>query len=133
MGSLFAARQRQYRFDDYKSDEGHCRKLSARCAIRRYLECRHAARGALSSTGVLYAIASGAVASGLGYAIWYAALPAIKATSAATIQLSVPVITALGGIIFLGEALTLRLTLASIAILGGVALAIFENQRKMQQ
>lgn len=88
---------------------------------------------ALSSTGVLYAIASGAVASGLGYAIWYAALPAIKATSAATIQLSVPVITALGGIIFLGEALTLRLTLASIAILGGVALVIFENRRKMQQ
>lgn len=79
------------------------------------------------SAGVLYAMASGAVASGIGYAIWYAALPGLKATSAATVQLSVPVIAAMGGIIFLGETLNLHLVLASVAILGGIALVILEK------
>lgn len=60
----------------------------------------------------------------MGYAIWYAVLPQLKATTAATLQLSVPVIAALGGIVWLGEPLTLRLLLASAAILGGVALVI---------
>jgi len=83
----------------------------------------------LDSAGVLYAVSSGALASGIGYAIWYTALPALKATNAATVQLSVPVIAALGGIIFLGETVTLRLVLASIAILGGIALVILEKQR----
>ena len=83
----------------------------------------------LDSAGLLYAVSSGALASGIGYAIWYTALPALKATSAATVQLSVPVIAALGGIIFLGETLTLRLVLASVAILGGIALVILEKQR----
>ena len=78
--------------------------------------------------GLLYAIASGAVASGIGYAIWYTALPALKATSAATVQLSVPVITAVGGMIFLDETLSLRFFLASIAILGGIALVIVEQR-----
>jgi drug/metabolite transporter (DMT)-like permease len=72
--------------------------------------------------GFGYAVASGALTSGIGYAIWYTALPALKATHAATAQLSVPAITALGGIAFLGESLTLRLVLASVAILGGIAL-----------
>ena len=80
------------------------------------------------SAGLLYAVLSGALASGIGYAIWYTALPALKATNAATVQLSVPVIAALGGIIFLGETVTLRLVLASIAILGGIALVILEKQ-----
>jgi drug/metabolite transporter (DMT)-like permease len=74
--------------------------------------------------GALYAIASGAITSGIGYAIWYTVLPQLKATSAATLQLSVPVIAALGGIALLGEPLTLRLLLASVAILGGIALVI---------
>lgn len=74
--------------------------------------------------GVGYAVASGALASGLGYAIWYSALPAMQATHAATVQLSVPVIAALGGIVFLGEHLSIRLVLASAAILGGIALVI---------
>ncbi len=74
--------------------------------------------------GALYAIASGAITSGLGYAIWYTALPHLKATSAATLQLSVPVIAAVGGIVWLGEPLTLRLLLAAAAILGGIALVI---------
>jgi drug/metabolite transporter (DMT)-like permease len=82
----------------------------------------------LDSAGLWYAIASGALASGIGYAIWYTALPALKATSAATVQLSVPVIAALGGIIFLDETVTLRLVLASVAILGGIALIILEKQ-----
>jgi drug/metabolite transporter (DMT)-like permease len=76
-----------------------------------------------------YAVLSGALASGLGYAIWYTALPALKATNAATVQLSVPVIAALGGILFLGESLTLRLVLATVAILGGIALVILEKAK----
>jgi drug/metabolite transporter (DMT)-like permease len=79
--------------------------------------------------GAWYAVASGALASGAGYAIWYMALPGLKATQAATVQLSVPVIAALGGIGLLGEAIDLRFLLASVAVLGGIALAILEKQR----
>lgn len=82
----------------------------------------------VDTAGFYYAIASGALASGLGYAIWYTVLPALKNTSAASVQLSVPVIAALGGIVFLGEALTLRLVLASVAILGGIALVIVQKR-----
>ena len=82
----------------------------------------------IDAAGVAYAIASGALASGLGYAIWYTVLPALKNTSAASVQLSVPVIAALGGIVFLGEPLTLRLILASVAILGGIALVIVQKR-----
>lgn len=78
--------------------------------------------------GFGYAIASGALASGLGYAVWYTVLPALKNTSAASVQLSVPVIAALGGIVFLGEPVTLRLMLASVAILGGIALVIAQKR-----
>lgn len=78
--------------------------------------------------GIGYAAASGALASGMGYAIWYSVLPALKATHAATVQLSVPVIAALGGIVFLGEPISLRLAFASAAILGGVALVILEKR-----
>lgn len=85
-------------------------------------------KGALDSAGFWYAVSSGALASGIGYAIWYTALPALKAAKAATVQLSVPVIAALGGIVFLGEPITLRLVLASAAILGGIALVILEKQ-----
>jgi drug/metabolite transporter (DMT)-like permease len=80
------------------------------------------------SVGFWYAVLSGAFASGIGYAIWYTALPMLKATNAATVQLSVPVIAALGGIVFLGETVTLRLVLASVAILGGIAMVIIEKQ-----
>ena len=78
--------------------------------------------------GTAYAIASGAIASGMGYAIWYTALRGLTATTAATVQLSVPVIAALGGILLLGETLTLRLVIASIAILGGIALVVLQKQ-----
>jgi drug/metabolite transporter (DMT)-like permease len=72
--------------------------------------------------GIVLALASGALASAVGYAIWYTALRGLNATSAATVQLSVPVIAAFGGIVFLDEAMTLRLLLTSVAILGGIAL-----------
>ena len=81
----------------------------------------------VDSAGVWYALASGAFASGMGYAIWYTALPALKATQAATVQLSVPVIAAVGGVVLLAEPLSLRLVLASVAILGGIALVILEK------
>ena len=82
------------------------------------------AEARLDAAGVAYALASGAITSGLGYAIWYTVLPHLKATGGATVQLSVPVIAALGGIVFLNEALTLRFVLASSAVLGGIALVI---------
>jgi len=82
----------------------------------------------VDTAGSIYAVASGALASGLGYATWYTVLPALKNTSAASVQLSVPVIAALGGIVFLGEPMTLRLVLASIAILGGIALVIVQKK-----
>ena len=83
----------------------------------------------LDHAGFWYAVSSGALASGIGYAVWYTALPALKAATAATVQLSVPVIAALGGIVLLGEPITLRLVLASVAILGGIALVILEKQQ----
>ena len=78
--------------------------------------------------GILFAIASGALASGIGYAIWYQTLPALASTQAATVQLSVPVIAALGGVVLLNEALTLPMVLASGAILGGIALVILKRK-----
>ncbi len=74
--------------------------------------------------GVLEAIASGALASGGGYALWYMALRQLKATTAATLQLSVPVLAALGGVLLLGEPLSERLLWCGAAVLGGIALVI---------
>jgi drug/metabolite transporter (DMT)-like permease len=82
----------------------------------------------LDRAGIGYAILSGAIASGVGYAIWYTALPGLKAVSAATVQLSVPVLAAAGGIIFLGESITLRFLFASVAVLGGIALVVTEKR-----
>jgi drug/metabolite transporter (DMT)-like permease len=82
----------------------------------------------LNNSGVWYAILSGALASGIGYVIWYTALPDLKAANAATVQLSVPVIAALGGVVFLGEPVSMRLVLASISILGGIAMVILEKR-----
>ena len=84
----------------------------------------------LDHTGVGYAIASGALASGIGYAIWYSVLPMLKATTAATVQLSVPLIAAVGGVALLAEPVTLRLALASVAVLGGIALVILQGPVK---
>ena len=78
--------------------------------------------------GMVYAILSGALASGLGYVIWYGALPSLKAASAATVQLCVPVLAASGGILLLGEPLTLRFLVAAAAVLGGIALVVIEKR-----
>ncbi|MEL7330533.1 MAG: DMT family transporter, partial [Cyanobacteria bacterium J06559_1] len=83
----------------------------------------------LSGAGVILAVLSGAIASGIGYALWYAALRGLTATRAATVQLSVPVLAALGGILFLQETLSVRLMLASLMILGGVGSAVLGRQR----
>jgi drug/metabolite transporter (DMT)-like permease len=78
----------------------------------------------LSAAGVALAATSGALASGGGYAVWYAALPGLSATRAGTIQLAVPVLAALAGVLILGERVSLRLVLSAAAILGGVAVAL---------
>jgi drug/metabolite transporter (DMT)-like permease len=83
----------------------------------------------LDPAGVGYAFLSGALASGVGYAIWYTALPSLRSTTAATVQLSVPILAAAGGVFFLGEPLTFRLLVASIAIIGGIALVILMGGR----
>jgi drug/metabolite transporter (DMT)-like permease len=70
---------------------------------------------------------SGAIASGVGYVIWYSALPHLKGATAATVQLSVPVLASVGGILFLSESITLRLLLASALTLGGIGLVIIER------
>lgn len=76
------------------------------------------------SVGIACAVASGALTSGIGYAIWYTALPHLRAASAATVQLSVPALAALAGIVLLGEPPTWRLLFATLAILGGIALVV---------
>jgi drug/metabolite transporter (DMT)-like permease len=84
----------------------------------------------LDRAGIGYAVLSGAIASGAGYVVWYTALPDLKAASAATVQLSVPVLAATGGILLLGEPLTVRFLFASFAVLGGVALVVVSPFRR---
>lgn len=86
----------------------------------------------LDSYGMLYAVLSGALTSGVGYAIWYSVLPQLKATTAATVQLTVPVLAAIAGILILSEPLTQRLILASVAILGGIALVVLTPVRRIK-
>jgi drug/metabolite transporter (DMT)-like permease len=79
-------------------------------------------------TGALYAAASGAITSGLGYVLWYTALPALTTVSAAVIQLSVPILSALGGVLLLAEPLSSRLVISSATIMGGIALTILRRR-----
>lgn len=80
-----------------------------------------------SGEGVAWALLSGGIASGLGYVAWYSALRGLTATKAASVQLSVPVLTALGGVLLLGEAFTVRHAVTSLAILGGIFLVVRNN------
>lgn len=96
------------------------RSLPLTCALSTALLWQRS----IDPAGAVYAVLSGAIASGLGYAIWYSALRDLRGTSAAVVQLSVPAIAALGGVIFLGETFTLQLCVASAAILGGIALVV---------
>lgn len=86
-----------------------------------------------SLAGWLYAIASGALASALGYAIWYSVLPALQRSTAAYVQLTVPAIAAAGGVLFIAEPLTLRLVLCSVGILGGVGLALWGADQRWRK
>jgi drug/metabolite transporter (DMT)-like permease len=82
------------------------------------------------AAGILLAVVSGALTSGLGYVVWYAALRGLSSMRAAVVQLSVPVLAAVAGALWLGEAFTLRLLLAVLAILGGIALALADKARR---
>ena len=77
--------------------------------------------------GILLAILSGSLTSGCGYFIWYMALKGLKATTASIVQLSVPIIAAIGGIMFLSETITIRLIISSIATLGGITMVVMEK------
>lgn len=86
-----------------------------------------------TALGLVYAIASGAVSSALGYAIWYAVLPLMSRSVSAFVQLTVPALAALGSVVWLAEPLTLRLVLASAGILGGAALALWAAGRRARR
>lgn len=86
--------------------------------------------GHASGVGIAYAVASGALASGMGYALWYSVMPALAATTAATVQLSVPVLAAFGGVMLLNEAITPRFVLASLAVLGGISIFVLNKRRR---
>lgn len=77
-----------------------------------------------TTEGIILAVLSGGIASGIGYMIWYVALGGLSSTQAAVVQLSVPVLAAMGGVIFMSEAVTLRLTISSLLILGGILLVV---------
>lgn len=83
----------------------------------------------MDELGIAYAVLSGALASGVGYAVWYSALRGLTATRAATVQLTVPVLAALGGMAFLSEPITVRFVMAATAVLGGIALVLLARAR----
>ena len=82
----------------------------------------------ISNQGILLAIVSGAIMSGLGYAIWYSVLTKLSVTQAATLQLTVPIIATFGGVIFLNELITTKLVAASILVLGGILVVTLGKQ-----
>ena len=84
----------------------------------------------VEARGIVLAAASGALASGLGYVAWYAALRGLTGMQAAVVQLSVPMLAAMGGVAFLAEGVSVRLVLSTIVVLGGIALAIAGRRRR---
>jgi drug/metabolite transporter (DMT)-like permease len=78
--------------------------------------------------GTLLAVASGALTSGLGYVAWYTALRGMTAVRAAVLQLAVPILAAVGGVVLLAESISARLILSTIMVLGGIALAIVSHE-----
>ena len=86
-------------------------------------------QASVDAAGFWYAVASGSLTSALGYVLWYSVVPLIRSVTAATVQLSVPVIVAVGGVALLGEPITLRLVLAGAAVLGGIGLVILAKSR----
>lgn len=96
-------------------------------ALVASLIARHAAH--ITPSGAALATCSGVVTSGIGYVIWYAALPGLTAARAALVQLAVPLIAAVAGVLFLGEFISTRLLFAAVLILGGIALALAAKMR----
>lgn len=90
----------------------------------------HSAPVPYTTTGVALAVSSGVLASGMGYALWYSVLPRLAAATAALVQLTVPILAALGGIAFLAEPLTPRFVISSLLVLGGVALGVLGARQK---
>lgn len=85
----------------------------------------------MTASGYLLAALAGGVTSGLGYALWYRVLPQLAATTAAVVQLSVPIIAIVGGVVFLGEVASLRLMLGAALVLGGIALAVLRLKPRL--
>jgi drug/metabolite transporter (DMT)-like permease len=110
--------------DPLRDNAGNFLRVAPICVITSLLWWR---RSSLDLTGVVLAALSGSLASGLGYAAWYAALPRLRAITAANLQLSVPLIASLAGVVLFGEPITLRLTAASVLLLGGIALAVRQS------
>jgi drug/metabolite transporter (DMT)-like permease len=107
--------------DPIAANAGNFLRMLPMTAILSLTTIQHAM---VDRQGLIYAVLSGAVTSGLGYAVWYTVLPELNATDAAAVQLSVPVIAAFGGVALLAEPISARLVVCSIAILGGIALVI---------
>jgi drug/metabolite transporter (DMT)-like permease len=84
----------------------------------------------MNGRGALLAVTSGAITSGMGYALWYSVLPKLPSSVAALAQLTVPVIALAGGLVFLGEAPTLRFLIASAIVLGGVAFGVVVGRQR---
>jgi len=84
----------------------------------------------ISLQGAILAILSGALASGLGYSIWYAAMKGLSATQSAVVQLAVPIMAAMGGVLFVAESMTLQLIIASSMVLGGILLVVLGSDNK---
>src|SRR5262245_38657889 len=87
----------------------------------------------ITPRGFLWAALSGSITSGVGYVVWYAAVPRLTATRAATLQLAVPMLAAIGGVTVLSEAVSLRLVISAVVILGGVGLAVSHKPRRERQ
>lgn len=116
--------------DPLAATAGNFARAAPLALIALVLSLVFTANTLVNAAGIALAIGSGAVTSGLGYVIWYAALRKLSAMQAATVQLSVPLIAAFGGALFLSEVMTLRLMSASVAILGGIALVLTSRSHK---
>jgi drug/metabolite transporter (DMT)-like permease len=106
--------------DPLRDTAGNLIRAAPGALIISALMWRHSS---FDRTGLLLAALSGSVASGIGYAAWYTALPRLRAIAAANLQLSVPLLASLGGVLLFGEPITIRLATSSVLLLGGIALA----------
>lgn len=112
--------------DPLRDNAGNFIRIAPLAVIVSLFWWRHSS---LDRTGVVLAVLSGSLASGVGYAAWYAALPRLRAITAANLQLSVPLIASLAGVVLFGEPITLRLAASSVLLLGGIALAVRQSSK----